>query len=392
MFAVSGSQAARSRWGLDPTVTFLNHGSFGATPRAVLDAQARWRDEMERQPVLFLARRLPALMDSVRSRVATFLNADPAGLLPVPNATTGVATVFHALTWGPGDEILLADSTYNAVKQAARALSDRYGVRVVEVKVPFPLDSPDEVTAAYVAGFGPRTRLVVVDHVASATGCVLPVAAIVAEARRRGVPVLVDGAHAPALLPLDLLAIGADFYTGNLHKWLCAPKGTAILSIAPAWRATVHPLAISHGYGGGVTGEFDWTGTFDPSAWLAVPTAIDLFLELGADAVRASNHALVQRGRVELAEALGVDLPHPDDPALYAAMAAVQVPWARGADGAPPNAASLNGLSAALFDEHRIEVPFSAYDDRVWVRISGQLYNAPEDYSRLAEVMKGWRG
>ncbi|MDP2307536.1 MAG: aminotransferase class V-fold PLP-dependent enzyme [Pseudomonadota bacterium] len=382
----SGSPALKSLWGLDPEVTFLNHGSFGATPRAVLDAQTRWRDEMEREPVLFLARKLPALMEAVRVRVASFLGADPAGLLPVANATTGVATVFHSLTWGPGDELLLADSTYNAVKQAARALSDRYGVRVVEVKVPFPLTAPEQVTAAYVAAFSPRTRLVVVDHVVSATGCVLPAAAIVAEARRRGVPVLVDGAHAPAMLRLDLTELGADFYTGNLHKWLCTPKGTAILSIAPAWRAIVHPLAISHGYGGGVTGEFDWTGTFDPSAWLAVPSALDLFSGFGPDAVRASNHALVQNGRIHLAEALGVALPHPDDPALYAAMAAVEVPWARATDGA-----SLNALSAALYDQHRIEVPFSAYDHRVWVRISGQLYNAPEDYVRLADVLRTWR-
>jgi isopenicillin-N epimerase len=383
----SGSGALKSLWGLDPEATFLNHGSFGATPRAVLDAQARWRDEMERQPVLFLARRLPALMDGVRARVAAFLNADPAGLMPVTNATTGVATVLHAFDWKPGDELLLADSTYNAVKQAARALADRYGVRVVEVRVPFPLDTPDQVTAAYVAAFGPRTRLVVVDHVVSATGCVLPATAIVAEARARGVPVLVDGAHAPALLPLDLSAIGADFYTGNLHKWLCTPKGTAVLSVAPAWRPRMHPLAISHGYGAGLAGEFDWTGTFDPSAWLVVPDAIALFEGFGPDAVRASNHALVQVGRVQLAEALGVDLPHPDDPALYAAMASVQVPWARATDGA-----SLNAMSAAMYDQHRIEVPFSAYDDRVFVRISGQLYNAPEDYTRLADVLRTWRG
>ncbi|MES2643557.1 MAG: aminotransferase class V-fold PLP-dependent enzyme [Myxococcota bacterium] len=383
----SGSGALKSLWGLDPEATFLNHGSFGATPRAVLEAQARWRDEMERQPVLFLARRLPALMDGVRARVAAFLNADPAGLMPVANATTGVATVLHTFDWAPGDEILLADSTYNAVKQAARALSDRYGVRVVEVRVPFPLETAAQVTAAYVAGFGPRTRLVVVDHVVSATGCVLPAAAIVAEARARGVPVLVDGAHAPALLPLDLSAIGADFYTGNLHKWLCTPKGTAVLSVAPAWRPRMHPLAISHGYGAGLAGEFDWTGTFDPSAWLAVPDAIDLFEGFGPDAVRAANHALVRVGRVQLAEALGVDLPHPDDPALYAAMASVRVPWARATDGV-----TLNAMSAAMYDQHRIEVPFSAYDDRVFVRISGQLYNAPDDYTRLADVLRTWRG
>lgn len=383
----SGSVATKSLWGLDPEVTFLNHGSFGATPRAVLAAQARWRDEMEREPVLFLARRLPALMESVRVRVATFLGADPAGLLPVTNATAGVATVLHAFDWEKGDEILLATSTYNAVKQAARALSDRYGVRVVEARVPFPIQSPDEVTAAYQQALTPRTRLVIVDHVVSATGCVLPAAAVVALAREAGVPVLVDGAHAPALLPLDIGAVGADFYTGNLHKWLCTPKGTAILAVAPRWRTKVHPLAISHGYGNGVTGEFDWTGTFDPSAWLAVPDAIDLFEGFGLDAVRAANHALVQTGRVLVAEALGVDLPHPDDVVFYASMASVPVPWAH-----DPTGAALNALSASLYDSHRIEVPFSAYDDRVWLRISAHLYNGPEDYVRLAAALRTWRG
>jgi len=383
----TGSPELRALWGLDPTVTFLNHGSFGATPRAVLAAQARWRDEMEREPVLFLARRLPALMDGVRARVAAFLHADPAGLVPVPNATTGVATVLHTFDWSAGDEILLADSTYNAVKQACRALSERYGVTVVEAKVPFPLERGTEVTAAFAAAITPRTRLLIVDHVVSATGCVLPAADVVALARAHGVPVLVDGAHAPALLPLDLSAIGADFYTGNLHKWLCTPKGTAILSVAPAWRPRVHPVAISHGYGTGLAGEFDWTGTFDPSAWLAVPDAIDLFEGFGPDAVRASNHALVRDGRAELAEALGVELPHPDDPSLYAAMATIPVPWASDARGP-----ALAALTAALYDAHRIEVPFTSYDGRAWVRIAAQLYNSPTDYTRLADVLRTWRG
>jgi isopenicillin-N epimerase len=382
-----GSPAITALWGLDPAATFLNHGSFGATPRSVLAAQARWRDEMERQPVLFLARRLPALMETVRARVAAFLHADPAGLVPVQNATTGVATVLHTFDWVPGDEILLADSTYNAVKQACRALAERYGVRVVEAKVPFPLTSGAEVTAAFAAAITDRTKLVIVDHVVSATGCVLPVADILAVARARGVPVLVDGAHAPALLPLDLTVLDADFYTGNLHKWLCTPKGTAILSVAPRWRARVHPVAISHGYGTGLAGEFDWTGTFDPSAWLAVPDAIDLFEAFGPDAVRASNHALVRAGRVEIAEALGAELPHPDDPSLYAAMATIPVPWARDASGR-----ALSALTGALYEAHRIEVPFTSYDDRVWVRIAAQLYNTPADYTRLADVLRTWRG
>jgi isopenicillin-N epimerase len=382
-----GSSSLTTAWALDPTVTFLNHGSFGAAPRPVLAAQSAWRDEMEREPVDFLARRLPVLMEGARARIAAWLGADPAGLVPVSNATTGVSTVLQSLAWSPGDEVLVADCSYNAVLQAVRALGDRWGVRMVHAKVPFPITSGDEAVAAYAAAYTPRTRLVIVDHVVSPTALVLPVERIVADARARGVPVLVDGAHGPGMLPLALDALGADFYTGNLHKWVCAPKGAAFLHCGPAWRTRVHPLAISHGYGAGLSAEFDWIGTVDPTAWLAVPAALDFFETLGWTAVRAANHALVREGRVLVANALGVPLPHPDDAALYGSMAAIPVPWA-----GPATPGRLAGLTAALFDSHRIEVPFTAYDARVWVRISAQLYNSPEQYVSLAEVLRTWRG
>lgn len=382
-----GTDALRALWALDPTVDFLNHGSFGATPRVVLTEQARWRDEMECEPVDFLARRLPGLLEGVRARVADFLAADQDGLALVPNATTGVATVLRGLDWAPGDEILLADSAYFAVKQAARALADRFGVRVVEARVPFPLTVPEEVTAAFVAAMTDRTRLMIVDHVVSATAVIFPVEDVLAAARARGVATLVDGAHAPGLLPLSLRAVGADFYTGNLHKWVCTPKGAAILYVAPPWRRRLHPLAVSHAYGLGLAPEFDWTGTADPTAWLAVPAALDLLGGLGWDAIRAANHALVRRGRAVIAEALGTELPHPDDPRLYGPMATIRVPWADPADDR-----KLAALTARLFAEHRIEVPFTRYDGRAWVRISGQLYNRPDQYERLAAVLRTWRG
>jgi isopenicillin-N epimerase len=382
-----GTDALRALWTLDPDVDFLNHGSFGATPRPVLAAQDHFRAELERAPVAFLARRLPALLQGVRARVATFLDADPSGLVFLPNATTGVNTVLQALRWAPGDEIVLADSAYYAVKQAARAIADRFGVRVTQAVVPFPLQSPDEVTAAFAAAITPRTKLLVVDHVVSATACVFPVADIVAMAHAHGVAVLVDGAHAPGMLPLSIRDVGADFYTGNLHKWVCTPKGAAILHVAAAWRERVHPLPVSHAYGAGLAPEFDWTGTADPSPWLAVPAALDLFDAMGWEAVRAANHGLVRDGRVVLAEALGVALPHPDDPRLYANMATIPTPWFDGADDA-----RLGRLTAALHAEHHIEVPFTRYDGRAWVRISGQLYNAPAQYERLARVLRTWRG
>jgi isopenicillin-N epimerase len=379
----SGSAALRAEWGLDPTVDYLNHGSFGATPRSVLAVQAALREEMERELVHFLARELPARLDAVRERVATFVDADPGGLVFVPNATHGVQAALDCFDWQPGDEVVHCDHGYGAVKKALLRLTHRHGVRQCPAVVPFPIERPEQVVAAFEAAIGPRTRLVIVDHVTSATALVLPAAELVDLARARGVPVLVDGAHAPGLLPLSIRGLAPDFYTGNLHKWVCAPKGAALLWTAPDWRDRAHPLVTSHGYGLGGAAEFEWTGTFDPTAWLAVPAALDKLDAFGLDDVRASNHALVQEGRERLAHALGTTLPHPDDPAWYGPMAAVEVPWARAADGP--------GLTARLFAEHRIEVPFTSYDARCFVRISGQLYNHPAQYARLAELLRQWR-
>ncbi len=371
----TGSDVIRARWALDPSVSYLNHGSFGATPRTVLAVQARLRAEMEAEPVQFLGRSLPARLLEVRTRVASFVGADVRGLALVTNATQGVNTVLHAMDWHPGDEVIIADHGYHAVKQAVRYLGDRFGVVFVPAVVPFPVDNPGQIADAFARAISPRTRLIIADHITSATAIIFPVAEII---RRAGsIPVLVDGAHAPGMVPLELEQLGAAFYTGNLHKWVCAPKGCALLWVAPEWRDRVHPTVISHGYGLGMDEEFDWTGTFDPTAWLAIPSALDHYEELGGEAVRANNHALVRGGRVAIAEALGVTLPHPDDRALYGSIAAI--PYPSGGNGVE--------LTRRLFEAHRIEVPFTQYDHRVWVRISGQAYNSPAEYARLAEIL-----
>lgn len=370
-----GTPELRARWLLDPGVRYLNHGSFGATPRSVLAAQQRLREEMEREPVDFLWRRLPARMGAAREAVSRFLGADPAGLAFVPNATTGVQTVLGSFDWREGDEVVLADHGYNAVKQQLHALAARHGVVPIWAKVPFPLEDPGQVVEAFRAAVGPRTRLIIVDHVTSPTALIFPVRAL---REAFDLPILVDGAHAPAFLELDIGALGVDFYTGNLHKWLCAAKGCALLWTAPAWRERVTPLVPSHAWGGPYTEQFDWLGTFDPTPFLTAPDAIAAFEALGPAAVRAANHALVQEGRRRIAHALGVPLPHPDDPALYGAMAAIPVP------GAP---ASESLAWNARMRERGIEVPFTSFDQRLWVRISGQLYNQPEDYVALAEAL-----
>ena len=379
---MSGSDDPRALFALDPTVTFLNHGSFGATPRPVLAAQARLREEMEAEPVLFLARQLGPRLEAVRAEMAAFVGADVDGLVLVPNATTGVNAVLHSLDWGTGDEILCADQSYHAVLQTVRSLVDRVGVRLVQARVPFPIEDPEGIVAGYAAAITARTRLLIVDHIASATGLVMPVEALVRLAHERGLPILIDGAHAPGHLPLDLAALGADFYTGNLHKWAYAPKGAALLSIAPRWRGRIHPVTISHAYGLDWRAEFDWTGTFDPTAWLAIPEALRFWR--AHPGVADTCHALVREGRLQVADALGVSLPHPDDRRYYGGMAVIPFP--------PGLPAQVHALTGRLFDEHRIEVPFTTYDHRVWVRISANLYNRPGDYLRLADVLNsGWR-
>lgn len=334
---------------------------------------------MEREPVLFLGRELASLLAPVRARVSRFLHADPDGLVFVPNATAGVNAVLRSLRWQPGDEILLADMTYNAVKETVRYLEDSFGVVGVRATIPFPLEEPAQIVAAFAGKFSPRTRLLLVDHVVSPTALVCPAADLVALGHTHGVPVLVDGAHAPGLLPLDLDALGADFYTGNLHKWAYAPKGSAILQVAAPWRELIHANTVSHGYRRGLHAEFDFSGTFDPSAWLAIPTGLDVLESLPG--LQERCHALVQEGRRVVAGALGVDLPHPDDPRLYASMAAIPVPAGRGEDAFP--------RTAAFFERHHIEVSFMAYDERLWVRISANAYNHPDDYRRLAAALGG---
>ncbi len=380
-------------WDLDPAIDFLNHGSYGACPRAVLDAQAEYRRWMESEPVRFLARELPDLLLSVRVQLAAFLRCDPGSLALLPNATTGVNTVLRSLALRKGDEIVVSNHEYNACRNAVDAVAAERGARVVVAEIPFPLADEEVVLERIVEKVGERTRLVLVDHVTSPTALVLPVGRLVRELEARDVDVLVDGAHAPGMLDLDLRELDPSYYTGNCHKWLCAPKGAAFLFVRKERQASLRPLVISHGanalLGENETrfrAEFDWTGTQDPTAWLAIPEAIRFMGTLlpgGWTTLRAVNRALALEVREMLCEALAVDPPAPDG--MIASMAAI--PLLVGTRGTNEAMRGWNSLQRALFEEAQIEVPIIPWPDasQFLLRVSAQIYNDLGQYERLAQ-------
>ena len=382
-----------ARWPLDPGVLFLNHGSFGACPREVLACQAALRAEMEAEPVRFLSRELDGRLDVARAALAEFLGAEADDLGFVSNATSGVNAVLRSRAFAAGDELLTTDHAYNACRNALAYVAERMGARVVVVEVPFPVASPEVIVEAVLARVTPRTRLALIDHVTSPTGIVLPVARLCAELGARGVEVLVDGAHAPGMVPLDLATLGATYYSGNCHKWLCAPKGSAFLWVRRDHHAGVRPLTISHGANRKKPGrsrfrmEFDWTGTSDPTAWLTVPTALACvggMLPGGWPAVMARNHALAVEARRLLCAAAGTPAACPD--AMLGSLASVILP-----DGGQSEVVwgRPDPLQARLFDHWHIEVPVMSWPapPRRLVRISAQLYNARAQFVRLAEAL-----
>lgn len=381
-----------SHWRLDPGVRFLNHGSFGATPERVLTEQERIRARMEREPVDFFVRKLPAELDRARNELADFVGAQPDGLAFVSNATTAVNAVLRSIDFEPSDEILVTDHGYPACKNAVDFVAEQTGAKVVVAKVPFPIDSADEVVEAVLEAVGDNTRLALLDHVTSATALIFPIERLVEQLHARGVETLVDGAHAPGMLPLDLDEIGATYYAGNCHKWLCAPKGAGFLYVDRARRDQIRPPVISHGAAvdgeGRFQAEFDWTGTRDVSPYLCVPTSISFLRTLmpgGWPAIRARNEALALRARDLLCETLEVDPPAPDE--MLGPMAAVELPEADYDELEPP--LYLDPLGEKLRSEADIEVRvvgWPALPQRL-LRVSCQLYNTLDEYEALCAVL-----
>ena len=388
-----------SPWDFDRDITFLTHGTFGACPRPVLEYQAELVRSMEANPIRFFDRELEERLDAARREVAAFLNADPEGLVVVPNATTGVATAIAALRLRPGDELLTNDHEYNATLNQLDAAAERARARVVRVRVPLPIRHPEEVVEAHLAAVTPRTRIALISHVTSPSGLVFPIETLVRELDRLGVDTVVDAAHAPGMVPIDLKALNAAYWAGNGHKWLCGPKTAGVLVVREDRRDGVLPLVTSHGRNDPRTDrpplwkEFDWQGTLNPTAFLSLPEAFRVIGGLrpgGWPAHMDANRELALSARRMLHDALETEPIAPES--MIGSMASIALPMALSNDEA-------TALTASLAREDRIEVPAVPFPVRAarptpdaactngFVRISAQRYNEPSDYERLADAL-----
>jgi len=393
--------ALRDQFLLDPTVTFLNHGSFGACPRPVFEEYQRWQRELERQPVEFIGRRFTGLMHAAREALARYVGTAADNLVYVPNATVALNIVARSLKLQPGDEILTTDHEYGAIERTWRFVCAQTGARLVTQSIPLPLSTPEAFGEALWAGVTPRTRVLCLSHITSPTALIFPVAAVCRRAREAGLLSVVDGAHAAGQLPLDLDSLGADVYTSNCHKWLCAPKGSAFLYARPEIQPLIEPLIVSWGYEAEAPGpsrfvdEQEYTGTRDIAAYLATPAAIEFLRANDWGRVRAECHALAVEAQQRLATLTG--LAPFSGPEHFAQMVAAPLcgegetrnvsPAQAKLAPAPLPECDVAQLKARLYDEHRIEVPVFRWQGRPVIRVSVQAYNTRADLDRLIEAL-----
>ena len=367
---------------LRPDVVFLNHGSFGACPRPIFDAYQAWQLELERQPVEFLGRRFAALMREAREALGTFVGADASDLVYVPNATTGLNTVARSLPLGPGDEVLSTDHEYGALDRTWRFVCRKRGARYVRRPVPLPIESAEQVIEAVWSGVSKRTCVLFLSHITSPTAIIFPVAELVRRAREAGIITVIDGAHAPGQIQLDLAALGVDFYFGNAHKWLLSPKGAAFLYARRQVQHLLEPLVVSWGWEPEKSGPLrfvnahEYRGTQDIAAYLAVPAAIRFIEEHDWPHVRQACHELVRYARKRITALTGLAPITPDDRTWFAQMAAFPLP--------PCDAGALK---QQLYDEFRVEIPIIAWNGRQFVRVSVQGYNTRADVDILVEAL-----
>ncbi len=368
---------------LDPAVAFLNHGSFGACPRPVFEIYQQWQRELEREPVHFLGRRINGLLEEARTVLADYIGTTASDLVFVPNATYGVNVVARSLELGPDDEVLGSDHEYGAVDRTWRFLAGERGFQYKRQRVALPIERPEQILEQLWAGVTERTRVISISHITSPTALIFPIAEICHRARAAGILTIIDGAHAPGQIDLNMQAIGADFYTGNCHKWLCAPKGSAFLYARPERQNLLKPLVVSWGYesmnpSGSVFQDlFGWTGTHDPAAYLSVPAAIAFQKQYGWHDIRIACHQLAAQARRQVAALTGLAPICPDDPQLWSQMCIMPI----------PNQPHVTVQD--FWDYDKVEIPVTSWDTQQFVRISVQAYTKPEHIERLLAALQG---
>jgi len=372
----------KSEFLLDPNVVFLNHGAFGACPKRVFDDYQRWQLELERQPVEFLGRRVTTLLAEARAKLAEVVGAATDEVVYFPNPTTAINMVARSLNLKPGDEILTTGHEYGAMDRTWRFVCNRTGARYIHHPIRLPVTSPEEFVEAFWAGTTERTRAIFISHITSPTALIFPVQEICRRAREAGLLSVVDGAHAPGQIPLNLAELGADLYTGACHKWLCGPKGSAFLYARREVQAWLEPLVVSWGWesetpsGSQFVDHHEWQGTRDVAAFLATPAAIQFQAEHDWGAVRAECHGLASETRRRISDLTGLAPICPDSRDWFSQMAAIRLP-----------PVDVNALKERLYNDYRVEVPLFQWNDQPFMRVSFQGYNSRADADALVEAL-----
>jgi isopenicillin-N epimerase len=378
----SWGEIARN-WSFAPGITFLNHGSFGAAPRQVLEVRKQWLAQLNRDPVHFFFRVLQPQLAAARARLGEFLNTSADNLALVENTTVAMNAVARSVPLSPGDEVLTTDHEYGAVMRIWQLTCERAGARLVVARLPCPLGDADACVGAIESQATARTKLLVFSHVTSPTAAILPAAAVCRRAHELGIPVCIDGPHALVATPLDLAALDCDYYTASCHKWLLTPVGAGMLYVHPRAQAHVKPAVISWGRTLGYEqapswrDEFNWSGTRDPTPCLCIPAALEFLESLGVEAFRARTHYLARLARDKIVAISCLAPLVPDDAAWYGSMIALPV-----LGGDAPR------LQEALWEKYQIEVPVFGWEKYTLVRVSCQVYTQPADIDRLATAIR----
>ncbi len=367
---------------LDPDVTFLNHGSFGACPKPVFETYQRWQRELERQPVDFLGRRYNALIDEVRNEIGIYMNTDAEDIILVPNATTGVNLVAQSLNLEPGDEILATNHEYGAIDYTWQYVCQKTGAQYINHPIDVPIRARHDVTDLIWQGVTPRTKVISISHISSPTALIFPIQDICRRARKEGIITVIDGAHAPGQIPINMELFGADFYTGNFHKWLCAPKGAAFLYARKDYHDLLDPMVISWGWRPTTSDEAttfasrnQWQGTRDIASFLSIPAAIEFQQQYNWDIERERCHLLAMQTRNRINEMTGQFAFAPD--AAFAQMFTVRLPDC-----------DVMALTSKLYADHKIEVPAIVWQGKPHLRISVQGYNTQADVDSLVTALE----